>query len=123
MGTCVYCNTVVPFNTTSCVVCEAPMPNQNQPQASIKLADKIVCTLCGTANPANLTLCLTCDVQLPSATQQKVSDFHILFHFDCLILIKFYQSRRKMAFRNIVGKETALIFLQCFFRNHHLNHI
>lgn len=71
MGTCVYCKSVVPFNTTSCVVCEGPIPNQNQPQASIRLAEKLVCTLCGTANPANLTQCITCDTRLPSSAHQR----------------------------------------------------
>lgn len=71
MGTCVYCKSVVPFNTSSCVVCEGPIPNQNQPQASIRLAEKLVCTLCGTANPANLSQCITCDTRLPTSAQQK----------------------------------------------------
>ncbi|XP_052765985.1 double zinc ribbon and ankyrin repeat-containing protein 1-like isoform X2 [Mya arenaria] len=65
MGTCVYCKTLVPFNTPTCVVCEGPIPNQNIPQASIRLADKVVCMLCGTGNPANLAQCITCDEKLP----------------------------------------------------------
>ncbi|KAH3844481.1 double zinc ribbon and ankyrin repeat-containing protein 1-like [Dreissena polymorpha] len=65
MGTCVYCKTLVPFNTPTCVVCEGPIPNQNQPMASIRLTDKAVCTLCGTGNPANLPQCITCDTLLP----------------------------------------------------------
>ena len=72
MGTCVYCKTMVPFNTPTCVVCEGPIPNQNQPMASIKLADKLVCLLCGTANPAHLTQCVTCDTPLPITGLTKV---------------------------------------------------
>ncbi|XP_060582060.1 double zinc ribbon and ankyrin repeat-containing protein 1-like isoform X2 [Ruditapes philippinarum] len=71
MGTCVYCKTLVPFNTSTCVVCEGPIPNQNQPQASIRLAEKVVCTLCGTGNPANLSQCITCDTKLPTSAQMR----------------------------------------------------
>ncbi|KAJ8308223.1 hypothetical protein KUTeg_013097 [Tegillarca granosa] len=65
MSACVYCKSVVPFNTPACIVCEGPIPHQNQPQASIKLTDRVVCTLCGTANPKNLIACVTCDTRLP----------------------------------------------------------
>ncbi|KAL5008801.1 hypothetical protein ScPMuIL_014382 [Solemya velum] len=71
MGMCVYCKSVVPFNTPSCIVCEGPIPQQNQPQASVRLLDRIVCTLCGTANPSNLSSCVTCDERLTSAGSQK----------------------------------------------------
>ena len=72
MGTCVYCKSRVPFNTGTCVVCEGPIPNQNVPQASIRLADKVVCTLCGTGNPANLAQCITCDTDLPRVNGLQV---------------------------------------------------
>ena len=37
MGACVYCKSVVPFNTTSCVVCEGPIPVQyHQPNVEIR---------------------------------------------------------------------------------------
>ena len=75
MGMCVYCKSVVPFNTTNCVVCESPIPAQNQPQASIKLHNKLICTSCGTANPNNLSQCVTCETKL--AGQQKVRDIQV----------------------------------------------
>lgn len=65
MGTCVHCHSHVPFNTTNCLVCEAPIPPQNQPQAAVKLAHKLVCIACGTGNPANLNNCVTCQARLP----------------------------------------------------------
>ncbi|CAD5118152.1 DgyrCDS6888 [Dimorphilus gyrociliatus] len=71
MGTCVSCHSFVPFNTTTCVICEADIPPQNQPQASIRLADKLVCTTCGTANPAQVTTCVTCETRLPPTKLQN----------------------------------------------------
>ncbi|XP_029638162.1 double zinc ribbon and ankyrin repeat-containing protein 1 [Octopus sinensis] len=71
MGNCIYCNSLVPFNTETCVVCEGPIPVQNQPKASIKLTDRLVCKLCGTANPCNLSACVICDSKLSPATDLK----------------------------------------------------
>ncbi|XP_067682776.1 double zinc ribbon and ankyrin repeat-containing protein 1-like isoform X1 [Haliotis asinina] len=71
MGMCVYCKSMVPFNTETCVVCEGPIPVQNRPQASVKLSDRLICTLCGTANPSNLVLCITCGNRLPTSAQQN----------------------------------------------------
>lgn len=68
MGLCLYCNSLVPLNTDSCVVCEGPIPMQNQPQASIKLSDRLVCFVCGTANPSNLFTCVLCDSKLSKET-------------------------------------------------------
>ena len=61
------CKSLVPFNTGSCLVCEAPIGPQNVPQASIKLADKVMCMTCGTANPANMLACVTCEARLTTA--------------------------------------------------------
>ncbi|ELU16303.1 hypothetical protein CAPTEDRAFT_151808 [Capitella teleta] len=66
MGTCVSCGSHVPFNTSSCLVCEAPIGPQNTPQASIKLTERRMCSMCGTANPCNLTTCVTCESRLPT---------------------------------------------------------
>ncbi|ESP01615.1 hypothetical protein LOTGIDRAFT_238231 [Lottia gigantea] len=71
MGMCVYCKSMVPMNTTACIVCEGPIKIQNQPKANIKLHDKTVCSLCGTANPSNLVTCVTCDSRLPTTAQQR----------------------------------------------------
>ena len=65
MGTCVHCKSQVPFNTDKCLICEADIPSQNTPMASVKLASKIVCTYCGTGNPANMNNCVTCEATLP----------------------------------------------------------
>ncbi|KAI2650309.1 Double zinc ribbon and ankyrin repeat-containing protein 1 [Labeo rohita] len=64
MGLCVHCNTMVPLNTSTCVVCESPLTQQLQPQASLRLQDMIICNLCGTGNPAHITHCVTCETQL-----------------------------------------------------------
>lgn len=65
MGLCVECRTMVPMNTPSCIVCEAPLFAQMQPQASIHLKDKTLCRFCGTGNPINLKHCVTCEAKLP----------------------------------------------------------
>ncbi|KAM9317195.1 double zinc ribbon and ankyrin repeat-containing protein 1 [Gastrophryne carolinensis] len=65
MGLCVECRTMVPMNTPSCIVCEAPLFVQMQPQASIHLKDKTICRSCGTGNPINLKHCVTCEAKLP----------------------------------------------------------
>ncbi|XP_074645402.1 double zinc ribbon and ankyrin repeat-containing protein 1-like isoform X2 [Tubulanus polymorphus] len=70
VGMCVFCKSVVPFNVTTCLVCESPIPPQNQPQASIRLKDHLVCVVCGTGNPSNLNTCVTCECKLPVQTTQ-----------------------------------------------------
>ncbi|CAH2253218.1 double zinc ribbon and ankyrin repeat-containing 1 isoform X1 [Pelobates cultripes] len=65
MGLCVECRSMVPMNTPSCIVCEAPLSAQMQPQASINLKDKAICRFCGTGNPINLKHCVTCEAKLP----------------------------------------------------------
>uniref|UniRef100_A0A8C5MIU1 Double zinc ribbon and ankyrin repeat-containing protein 1 n=1 Tax=Leptobrachium leishanense TaxID=445787 RepID=A0A8C5MIU1_9ANUR len=65
MGLCVECRSMVPMNTPSCIVCEAPLAPQMQPQASINLKDKAICRFCGTGNPINLKHCVTCEAKLP----------------------------------------------------------
>uniref|UniRef100_A0A671N174 Double zinc ribbon and ankyrin repeat-containing protein 1 n=1 Tax=Sinocyclocheilus anshuiensis TaxID=1608454 RepID=A0A671N174_9TELE len=64
MGLCVHCKTMVPLNTATCVVCESPLTQQLQPQASLRLQDKLICHSCGTGNPAHITHCVTCESQL-----------------------------------------------------------
>ncbi|XP_069810323.1 double zinc ribbon and ankyrin repeat-containing protein 1 isoform X2 [Dendropsophus ebraccatus] len=71
MGLCVECRTMVPMNTPSCIVCEAPLHVQMQPQASIHLKDKTICRFCGTGNPINLKYCVTCEANLPE-TQKTI---------------------------------------------------
>ncbi|XP_027132489.1 double zinc ribbon and ankyrin repeat-containing protein 1 [Larimichthys crocea] len=61
---CVFCNTLVPVNTQSCLTCEASIHQQLQPQSSITLQDHVVCVCCGSGNPAHLSTCLTCESRL-----------------------------------------------------------
>ncbi|XP_014413207.2 double zinc ribbon and ankyrin repeat-containing protein 1 isoform X1 [Camelus ferus] len=69
MGLCVECGSLVPMNTPICVVCEAPLAQQLQPQASLRLKEKVICRTCGTGNPAHLRYCVTCEGALPSAQE------------------------------------------------------
>ncbi|KAM9494289.1 double zinc ribbon and ankyrin repeat-containing protein 1 [Clarias gariepinus] len=70
---CVQCKSLVPANTSSCVVCEAPISPQLQPQASLRLKDKLICPSCGTGNPAHLTYCVTCETKLSHADSPVLS--------------------------------------------------
>ncbi|XP_077728177.1 double zinc ribbon and ankyrin repeat-containing protein 1 isoform X18 [Canis aureus] len=72
MGLCAECGSMVPTNTPICVVCEASLTLQLQPQASLRLK-KVVCHTCGTGNPAHLKYCVTCEGALPSSQQLGVS--------------------------------------------------
>ncbi|KAJ8002397.1 hypothetical protein DPEC_G00179710 [Dallia pectoralis] len=64
MGLCVHCKTMVPVNTPTCVICEAPMRLQLQPQASLRLQNKVICQSCGTGNPPQISNCVTCETKL-----------------------------------------------------------
>uniref|UniRef100_A0A8C0TT99 Double zinc ribbon and ankyrin repeat-containing protein 1 n=1 Tax=Canis lupus familiaris TaxID=9615 RepID=A0A8C0TT99_CANLF len=70
MGLCAECGSMVPTNTPICVVCEASLTLQLQPQASLRLKEKVVCHTCGTGNPAYLKYCVTCEGALPSSQQK-----------------------------------------------------
>ncbi|XP_045665647.1 double zinc ribbon and ankyrin repeat-containing protein 1 isoform X2 [Ursus americanus] len=69
MGLCAECGNMVPMNTPICVVCEASLILQLQPQASLCLKEKVVCRTCGTGNPAHLKYCVTCEGALPSSQE------------------------------------------------------
>ncbi|XP_055121092.2 double zinc ribbon and ankyrin repeat-containing protein 1 isoform X8 [Symphalangus syndactylus] len=69
MGLCAECKSLVPMNTPICVVCEAPLALQLQPQASLHLKEKVICRACGTGNPAHLRYCVTCEGALPSSQE------------------------------------------------------
>ncbi|XP_067845348.1 double zinc ribbon and ankyrin repeat-containing protein 1 isoform X2 [Heptranchias perlo] len=73
MGLCVECNTMVPLNTPTCIVCEALIIHQLMPQASIRLKDKIICRSCGTGNPANIQHCVTCETRLSESLKPLFS--------------------------------------------------
>uniref|UniRef100_A0A2K5RC84 Double zinc ribbon and ankyrin repeat-containing protein 1 n=1 Tax=Cebus imitator TaxID=2715852 RepID=A0A2K5RC84_CEBIM len=73
MGLCAECRSLVPMNTPICVVCEAPLALQLQPQASLHLKEKVICRACGTGNPAHLRYCVTCEGALPSSQESLCS--------------------------------------------------
>ncbi|XP_057182114.1 double zinc ribbon and ankyrin repeat-containing protein 1 isoform X2 [Triplophysa rosa] len=64
MGLCVHCKSMVPLNTPTCIVCESPLAQQLQPQASLRLQNKIICHSCGTGNPPHMAHCVTCESKL-----------------------------------------------------------
>ncbi|XP_037546406.1 double zinc ribbon and ankyrin repeat-containing protein 1 [Nematolebias whitei] len=61
MRLCVTCKSLVPINTRTCLICEASIGPQTQPQAHLTLKDHLVCVSCGSGNPAHTSRCLTCD--------------------------------------------------------------
>ncbi|XP_070779285.1 double zinc ribbon and ankyrin repeat-containing protein 1 [Enoplosus armatus] len=67
MVCCVFCNTVVPVNTRTCLICEASTHQQLQPQSSLTLQDHVTCVCCGSGNPAHISSCLTCESRLQPA--------------------------------------------------------
>ncbi|XP_041033376.1 double zinc ribbon and ankyrin repeat-containing protein 1 isoform X1 [Carcharodon carcharias] len=73
MGLCVECKTMVPLNTPTCIVCEAPITPQLKPEASISLKNKIICRSCGTGNPANVQHCLICETRLSRSLKPHFS--------------------------------------------------
>ena len=68
MGRCVYCNSMVPLNTETCVVCEASITDQNQPQMSNKIAQSKVCQYCGTGEKCVSTVKRLSDVSVLCAS-------------------------------------------------------
>ncbi|XP_030627950.1 double zinc ribbon and ankyrin repeat-containing protein 1 [Chanos chanos] len=73
MGLCMHCKTMVPMNTALCVVCEASIAPQLEPQASLRLQDKLICHSCGTGNPAHIACCVTCEAKLPQPATPVLS--------------------------------------------------
>uniref|UniRef100_A0A8C8S1U3 Double zinc ribbon and ankyrin repeat-containing protein 1 n=1 Tax=Pelusios castaneus TaxID=367368 RepID=A0A8C8S1U3_9SAUR len=73
MGLCVECKTLVPMNTSICIVCEAAIAPQLQPQASICLKGKVICRACGTGNPIHIKHCVTCESKLPETRMPALS--------------------------------------------------
>ncbi|XP_041641818.1 double zinc ribbon and ankyrin repeat-containing protein 1 [Cheilinus undulatus] len=67
MACCLICNTLVPVNTQTCLICENSVHQQLRPQASRTLKDHIVCVCCGSGNPAHITSCLICESRLQTA--------------------------------------------------------
>ncbi|NWX92470.1 DZAN1 protein, partial [Nothoprocta pentlandii] len=67
MAPCVECRCLVPMNTPTCIICEAPIAPQLQPQTTICLKGKVICRACGTGNPLHHRHCVTCEGKLPDA--------------------------------------------------------
>ncbi|NWJ00836.1 DZAN1 protein, partial [Crypturellus undulatus] len=67
MAPCVECRCLVPMNTPTCIICEAPIAPQLQPQTTICLKGKLICRACGTGNPLHHKHCVTCESKLPEA--------------------------------------------------------
>ncbi|XP_059561442.1 double zinc ribbon and ankyrin repeat-containing protein 1 [Myotis daubentonii] len=73
LGLCAECGSMVPMNTSFCVVCEAPLALQMQPPAGFHLKEKVICRTCGTGNHPYLKYCLTCESTLPSSKESMCS--------------------------------------------------
>ncbi|XP_067148745.1 double zinc ribbon and ankyrin repeat-containing protein 1 isoform X2 [Apteryx mantelli] len=67
MAPCLECRCLVPMNTPTCIICEAPIAPQLQPQTTICLKGKVICRACGTGNPLHHKRCVTCESKLPEA--------------------------------------------------------
>ncbi|XP_040467339.1 double zinc ribbon and ankyrin repeat-containing protein 1 isoform X1 [Falco naumanni] len=65
MAPCLECRHLVPMNTPTCIVCEAPIAPQLQPQTNICIKGKVICQVCGTGNPLHHKYCVTCESKLP----------------------------------------------------------
>uniref|UniRef100_A0A8C0TRE7 Double zinc ribbon and ankyrin repeat domains 1 n=1 Tax=Canis lupus familiaris TaxID=9615 RepID=A0A8C0TRE7_CANLF len=71
MGLCAECGSMVPTNTPICVVCEASLTLQLQPQASLRLklgvsACYSVCPKCGASNHPSARFCGSCGIYVKS---------------------------------------------------------
>ncbi|XP_062503226.1 double zinc ribbon and ankyrin repeat-containing protein 1-like isoform X2 [Corticium candelabrum] len=64
MGTCLKCQSPVPLTAPSCLVCEAPLQPQLQPQASRRLQARLLCCHCSSVNPSHMEFCVTCESRL-----------------------------------------------------------
>ncbi|XP_029904105.1 double zinc ribbon and ankyrin repeat-containing protein 1 [Myripristis murdjan] len=88
---CVHCDALVPVNCAVCVLCEAAVAPQLQPQASATLQDHVVCVSCGSGNPAGVPCCVLCERPLPatagcvghSAPSVRSADHRLLCCSNC----------------------------------------
>nr|XP_028593979.1 double zinc ribbon and ankyrin repeat-containing protein 1 isoform X2 [Podarcis muralis] len=65
MELCNKCQTMVPRNSPTCIVCEALMTPRLQEQGSIRQKGKVVYCVCGAGNPICITQCVVCGIQFP----------------------------------------------------------
>nr|XP_056718691.1 double zinc ribbon and ankyrin repeat-containing protein 1 [Euleptes europaea] len=73
MGLCDECQTMVPMNTPTCIVCETPLTPQLQSPANICLKGRVVCLVCGSGNPVHVKQCVICENQLHDAQTPALS--------------------------------------------------
>ncbi|XP_014668724.1 PREDICTED: double zinc ribbon and ankyrin repeat-containing protein 1-like isoform X2 [Priapulus caudatus] len=71
MGMCVQCNSMVPLNTTTCVICEAPLSPRQKAQAR-SMKEKLICSMCNTPNPPYFTSCVICESKLDPKKIERV---------------------------------------------------
>ncbi|XP_061064532.1 double zinc ribbon and ankyrin repeat-containing protein 1 isoform X3 [Eubalaena glacialis] len=79
MGLCAECENLVPMNTPICVVCEAPLAPQLQPQASLRLKPGAatcysVCYKCGASNHPSARFCGSCGIYVKSLARPSVEN-------------------------------------------------
>lgn len=60
MGTCLSCQSAVPLTAPSCLVCEAPLPPQLQPQASRRLQVSLATGKWGRGRRGVIVVCSCC---------------------------------------------------------------
>ncbi|XP_077032205.1 double zinc ribbon and ankyrin repeat-containing protein 1 isoform X5 [Agelaius phoeniceus] len=72
MAPCLECRHLVPMNTPTCIICEAPIAPQLQPQNSICIKGKVICQVCGTGNPLHHKHCATCESKLPEVQMVRL---------------------------------------------------
>eukprot|EP00117_Sycon_ciliatum_P045183 scpid10140/ scgid32507/ Double zinc ribbon and ankyrin repeat-containing protein 1 len=74
LGKCLYCHSMVPLNAPRCMVCDAPMQPQLQPQAAKRLQRRIICVGCGMANPPEMSVCVACESELTGVPREITID-------------------------------------------------
>ena len=63
VGECQNCHCRVSLSIPNCVICEAPLGSQWQPQ--VQQSEKVVCLQCGTSSPSGSKHCVVCEALLP----------------------------------------------------------
>ncbi|XP_066869884.1 double zinc ribbon and ankyrin repeat-containing protein 1 isoform X2 [Kogia breviceps] len=79
MGLCAECENLVPMNTPICVVCEAPLTPQLQPQADLRLKPGVatyysICYKCGASNHPSARFCGSCGIYVKSLARPSVEN-------------------------------------------------
>ncbi|XP_038144117.1 LOW QUALITY PROTEIN: double zinc ribbon and ankyrin repeat-containing protein 1 [Cyprinodon tularosa] len=64
---CASCQSLVPVNTQTCLICETSTDRSQQPLLSLQ--GHALCPSCGSWNPAKLSSCVTCESRLQPVNQ------------------------------------------------------